>query len=125
LQLTVVSIRARLRSDADAVRRDHRTPHSRHPPGTVSTDNFNSLAIYWTSTEASADEAYGFKLEGLRQGPLAKDPFAPVLDVRPVMLNPVLAWPVHDGDVGAEIAGRWMRAILIDLWRDLARRFRG
>jgi hypothetical protein len=50
-----------------------------------------------SSTEASATEAYAFKLVGLRQGPLEKRITIPVADL-------VLAWPVHDGDVYAQLA---------------------
>jgi hypothetical protein len=67
------------------------------PPGSISVENLNSFSIYWTSTEASATEAYAFKLVGLRQGPLEKRITFPGADL-------VLAWPVHDGDVYAELA---------------------
>ncbi|MEY2521288.1 MAG: hypothetical protein QOF24_3047 [Verrucomicrobiota bacterium] len=33
------------------------------------------FSIYWTSTEASATEAFAFKMTGLKQGRLAKNPF--------------------------------------------------
>jgi hypothetical protein len=62
------------------------------PSGSISFENLNSFSIYWTSTEASATEAYAFKLVGLRQGSLEKCITIAVADS-------VLAWPVHDGDV--------------------------
>jgi hypothetical protein len=67
------------------------------PPNSIRVENLNSFSIYWTSTEASATEAYAFKLVGLRQGPLEKRITIPVADL-------VLAWPVHDGDVYAQLA---------------------
>jgi hypothetical protein len=94
--------------------------------GSVSADNFESYSIYWTSTEASASEAYGFRLVGLRQGPLVKDPFAPdpALGGPPVLTDLVLAWPVHDGDVGAELASRWLRVLgWSAIWRKLSEFF--
>lgn len=86
---------------------------SRGLPGSVSADNFYPYSIYWTSTEASEREAYAFRLLGLRQAPLVKDPFAAdsVLGSAIPLTDLVLAWPVHDGDVAAEIRRRWTTAI--------------
>jgi hypothetical protein len=67
---------------------------SRMPPNSIVAENFNSWSIYWTSTEASATEAFAFKLSGLEQGKLDKGFAVPTG-------NLVLAWPVHDGDVYA------------------------
>jgi hypothetical protein len=67
------------------------------PAGSIRVENSPSFSIYWTSTEASATEAYAFKLVGLEQGPLEKRITIPVG-------YPVLAWPVHDGDVYAQVA---------------------
>lgn len=67
---------------------------SRMPPHSIDAENLSSWSIYWTATEASATEAYGFKLSGLEQGTLDKDIAVPTG-------NLVLAWPVHDGDVYA------------------------
>ena len=64
--------------------------------GSVNVENFSSWSIYWTSTEVSATEAFVFKLVGLHQGPLEKDFTIPMPDL-------VLAWPVHDGDVYAQV----------------------
>jgi hypothetical protein len=90
-------------------------------PGSVSADNFQPFSIYWTSTEASADEAYAFRLVGLRQGTLAKDPFSPdpTTGASVPLTDLVLVWPVHEGDVAAEIRNRWstmlLRAVAIPL----------
>lgn len=67
------------------------------PPGSISTENSEPYSIYWTSTEASATEAYAFQLANLRQGTLEKDLATAVAGL-------VLPWPVHDGDVRAQIA---------------------
>jgi len=67
---------------------------SRMPRDSIVAENFSSWSIYWTSTEASATEVFGFKLSGLEQGLLEKDLGLPTG-------NLVLAWPVHDGDVYA------------------------
>lgn len=81
-------------------------------PGVPSARNFNSFAIYWTGTEAPGDMAYAFELVGFRQGTLAKNPFVPDASGITVPLpGPLLTWPVHDGDVGAEIASRWLRIL--------------
>lgn len=83
--------------------------------------NFNSLAIYWTATEASADMAYAFELVGLRQGTLPKNPFVPdASGITVPLTGPLLTWPVHDGDVGQEIVSRWRRWLF-----SVARLFRG
>jgi hypothetical protein len=82
--------------------------------GSVSAENFYPFSIYWTSTEASENEAFAFRLTGLRQGKLAKNPFAPdpVLGGAVPLTDLVLVWPVHDGDVAAEIKGRWSTFLL-------------
>ncbi len=90
------------------------------PAGSVSAVDFNSFSIYWTSTEASPSEAYAFRLVGLRQGQLVKDPFAPdpALGAPPVLTDVVLAWPVHDGDVAAALESRWLKILgLLSPWR--------
>ena len=77
-------------------------------PGSVSARNFYPFSIYWTSTEASEREAYAFRLVGLRQGKLVKDPFSPdpVLGGAIPLSDVVRVWPIHDGDVAAAIRGR-------------------
>jgi hypothetical protein len=81
-------------------------PRTTDPTG-VSFINFNPSAKYWTSTEASATDAYAFDFFTLRQGTLPKDPWADPdgLGVPP-LTGPVLTWPVHDGDVSSEIIRR-------------------
>ena len=86
-------------------------------PGIVQYQNSTIPCIYWTSTEASSDTAYAFDLFGLRQGTLFKDPFMERFPNVPLS-GPVLSWPVHDGDVGAELKWRQLRTILsLGLWR--------
>ncbi len=80
-------------------------------PGIVTLTNGTLPCIYWTSTEASADEAYAVDLFTLRQGTLWKDPFADRF-ASPPLSGPVLSWPVHDGDVGAELQATWLRRML-------------
>ena len=80
-------------------------------PGIVTYHNSTIPCIYWMSTEASPDEAYAFDLFSMKQGPLSKDPFVERFPSVPLS-GPVLSWPVHDGDVAAEIRSRWLRTIL-------------
>jgi len=80
-------------------------------PGLVHYRNSTIPCIYWTSTEASAEEAYAFDLFGMRQGTLFKDPFLERFPNVPLS-GPVLSWPVHDGDVGAELRSRLWRSIV-------------
>lgn len=67
--------------------------------------------IYWTSTEASAEEAYAVDLAVLHQGILWKDPFVERFPNVPLS-GPVLSWPVHDGDVATELRSSWFSRIL-------------
>ena len=81
-------------------------PWSSHP-GQVSYRNFDASTIYWTSTEATADEAYGFFFFTMRQGTVPKNPFRNgSIDDIGKPLVPVLTWLVHDGDV-ADILPMW------------------
>lgn len=82
----------------------------RNYPGIVQLRNGTLPCIYWTSTEASSDEAYALDLFTLRQGTLWKDPFVDRLG-SPPLSGPVLSWPVHDGDVAAEIRSSWLSTI--------------
>jgi hypothetical protein len=88
---------------------------TRKSPPDLALRNFESFAIYWYRNEFSAEEAWGFKTVGLKQGRLAKYPWAegqpPVIDYK------VLAWPVHDGDVGARLFVRFATR----LWSLIAR----
>ena len=79
--------------------------------------NWHSFSIYWSSTEASATEAFAFKMTGLKQGSLAKDPWAvdPVLGDAIPLADVVLTWPVHDGDVAASLFRRLLDAIFSTL----------
>jgi hypothetical protein len=80
--------------------------------------NWQPFSIYWSSTEASATEAIAFKMTGLKQGRLAKNPWAPdpALGGAVPLADRVLTWPVHDGDVGAGFLLRLVHAVL-DLFR--------
>jgi hypothetical protein len=83
----------------------------REHPNIVHFTNFTARCIYWTSTEANAEEAYALHVEIVRQGTMWKDPFAERFPSVPLP-GPVLAWPVHDGDVAAELRWRWLLNIL-------------
>jgi hypothetical protein len=64
--------------------------------------NGDDFAMYWNATEASETEAFAWSTTGSRQGTLPKDPFHQDFPAVP-LLGPVLAWPIHDGDVSTEI----------------------
>jgi len=84
--------------------------------------NFDTFAIYWTSTEAPPDLAYAYELVEFRQGTLQKDPFTVDPNTpMPPPPGPVLTWPVHDGDVAAEITGRWLHLLFSRVARLLGR----
>jgi hypothetical protein len=95
------------------------TAFQRTTPGSR-LGNWQPFSIYWTSTEASATEAFAFKMTGLKQGRLAKNPWAPdpSLGIAPPLADLVLTWPVHDGDVAAGFFRRVIEAIFSPLlWR--------
>jgi hypothetical protein len=82
--------------------------------------NWQPFSIYWTSTEASDTDAFAFKMTGLKQGRLAKNPWAPdpSLGIAPPLADLVLTWPVHDGDVAAGFFLRVIEAVFFPLrWR--------
>lgn len=82
-------------------------------PRSVNYLNFSSYATYWTSTEASESEAFAFEMFNVRQGSLLKDPFnIPDGTIFVPLPGPVLAWPVHDGDVAAMIWERRFKWIV-------------
>jgi hypothetical protein len=82
-------------------------------PNWVKYLNGDPSATYWTSTEASDTLAIAFELFNLQQGTLPKDPFSvPDGGIAPVLPAPVLAWPVHDGDVAAMIWERRFKWIV-------------
>src|SRR3954470_23372845 len=82
-----------------------------HHPGVVELKNGRAPCIFWTGTEANAEEAYAFDLFNLRQGNLWKDPFAERFGIPP-LFRPVLTWPVHDGDVAAELRTRLLQRLV-------------
>src|SRR3954464_3895199 len=89
------------------------TAFGRPSPG-LRLINWQPFSIYWTSTEASPSEAFAFKMTGLKQGPLAKDPWKvdPALGGAIPLADVVLTWPVHDGDVGAGFFRRLFQAVI-------------
>jgi hypothetical protein len=93
------------------------TAFPRASPGTRLV-NWEPFSIYWSATEASATEAFAFKMTGLKQGELAKDPWAPdpSLGIAPVLADVVRTWPVHDGDVAGSFLRRLLEAALQMLW---------
>jgi hypothetical protein len=86
---------------------------TRPAPGTHLI-NWEPFSIYWSATEASTTEAFAFKLTGLKQGKLAKDPWAPdpSLGIAPVLTDVVRTWPVHDGDIAGGFLLRLLEAAL-------------
>ncbi|HEX8078245.1 MAG TPA: hypothetical protein VF511_10565 [Chthoniobacterales bacterium] len=86
------------------------TAFNRPSPG-ARLINWEPFSIYWTSTEASASEAFAFKMAGLKQGRLAKNPWMadPALGAGVPLTDVVRTWPVHDGDVGAGFFRRLIR----------------
>lgn len=93
------------------------TAFQRSAPGTKLV-NWQPFSIYWSATEASTTEAFAFKMTGLKQGRLAKDPWAPDPGVDgPVPLaDVVLTWPVHNGDVAAGFLRRLLEAAMQFIW---------
>lgn len=71
---------------------------SRKSPPDLQLKNFEPYSIYWYRNEASAADAWAFKMLGLKQGRLAKNPWQ-MGDLTVPLAEKVLAWPVHDGDV--------------------------
>lgn len=76
----------------------------RKSPADLQLKNFVPFSIYWYRNEASAEEAFAFRMLGLKQGRLAKDPWHGEFVVP--LTDKVLAWPVHDGDVAPSIVVR-------------------
>ena len=93
------------------------TAFARAAPGTKLV-NWQPFSIYWSSTEASATEALAFKMTGLKQGRLAKDPWAPdpALGGAIPLADVVLTWPVHNGDVAAGFLRRLLEATMQFVW---------
>ena len=89
------------------------TAFARPSPG-LQLVNWHPFSIYWTSTEASASDAYAFKMTGLKQGRLAKNPWMvdPTLGGSVPLPDLVLTWPVHDGDVAAGLFRRVINALI-------------
>jgi hypothetical protein len=79
-------------------------------PNIVTLRNGTIPCIYWTSTQASPEEAYAIDLFTFRQGTLWKDPFQQRSSSVPLS-GPVLSWPVHDGDVAAALRSNWLQRL--------------
>ncbi|MBL9034097.1 MAG: hypothetical protein JNN33_04985 [Rhodospirillaceae bacterium] len=71
---------------------------TRKSPPDLKLKNFEPYSIYWYRNEASADEAWAYKMLGMKQGRLAKNPWQ-MGDMTVPLADKVLAWPVHDGEV--------------------------
>lgn len=83
----------------------------RMSPPDLKLDNFEPYSIYWYRNEASADEAFAFKMVGLKQGRLAKDPWGGPFPVP--LTDKMLVWPVHDGDVAPGLFARLAAALRV------------
>jgi hypothetical protein len=83
----------------------------RMSPPDLTLTNFYPFSIYWYRNEASATEAYAFKMFGLKQGPLDKDPWGGF----GVPTDKILAWPVHDGDVAGSLLSRLVSVVRMRL----------
>jgi hypothetical protein len=94
------------------------TAMARKSPG-LRLLNWQTFSIYWSSTEASVTEAFGFKMTGLKQGRLAKDPWAvdPGLGETVPLADVILTWPVHEGDVAPSFFVRLIDAIVSSFTR--------
>lgn len=92
---------------------------TRKSPPDLKLKNFEPFAIYWCRNEASAEEAWGFKLTGLKQGKLAKNPWQ-TGGLSIPLTDKVLAWPVHDGDVAPSVFARLLTLFttIFTRWRD-------
>ncbi|MDQ6861336.1 MAG: DUF1566 domain-containing protein [Verrucomicrobiota bacterium] len=85
-------------------------------PGVVQLKNGMVPCNFWTGTEANANEVYAFGLFELRQGTLAKNPWADEISLAG-LFGPVLTWPLHDGDVAAELRWRLLRTLITSVFR--------
>jgi hypothetical protein len=79
-------------------------------PPDLQLTNFEPFSIYWYRNEASDSEAFAFRMLELRQGRLAKDPWGQIFVP---LVDKVLAWPVHEGDVSSRLFARFMTGVRI------------
>lgn len=79
----------------------------RRSPADLALRNFESFSIYWYRNDAGNGEAWGYRLTGLKQGKLAKNPWQSGGITIPLP-DKVLAWPVHDGDVAPNVFVRFI-----------------
>jgi hypothetical protein len=87
----------------------------RMSPPDLKLKNFESNSIYWYRNEASAEDAFAFKMLGMKQGRLTKDPWGGDMPIP--LADKVLAWPVHDGDVAPGLFAGIFTRITTMLWR--------
>ena len=88
----------------------------RMSPPNLQLKNYDPYRIYWCRNEASATDAWGYKMLGMKQGTLPKAPDQ-IGGIAVPTADPTLAWPVHDGDVApgwlvrftASLAGVFLR----------------
>ncbi len=83
---------------------------ARKSPADLQLKNFEPYSIYWHRNEASVEEAWAYKLVGMKQGRLAKNPWQ-MGEITVPLADKVLAWPVHDGDVAADLFVRLITQI--------------
>ncbi len=88
----------------------------RMSPPDLQLKNYSPYCIYWCRNEASATDAWGYKMLNMKQGTLPKQPGAFDGASMP-SIDPTLAWPVRAGDVGAGIFGRLLRRLTTALAR--------
>ncbi|MGH6893566.1 MAG: hypothetical protein ACREEP_15050 [Dongiaceae bacterium] len=87
----------------------------RMSPPDLKLKNFEPYSIYWYRNEAPAEEAFAFRMLGMKQGRLAKDPWHGEFAVP--LTDKVLVWPVHGGDVAPSLFVRILTRITTMLWR--------
>ena len=88
----------------------------RMSPPDLTLKNYDPYRIYWYRNEASATDAWGYKMLGMKQGTLPKAPDQ-IGDIAIPTADPTLAWPVHDGDVAPGLFARLITLIGTILWR--------
>lgn len=89
----------------------------RMSPPDLKLKNFEPYSIYWYRNAASEADAFAFRMLGMKQGRLAKDPWHGEFAVP--LTDKVLAWPVHDGDVAPGRLWDILTRITTGLWRRL------
>jgi hypothetical protein len=88
----------------------------RMSPPDLKLKNYDPYRIYWCRNEASAADAWGYRMLGMKQGTLPKVPDQ-IGDLVVATPDPTLAWPVHDGDVAPGLFARLITLISTTLLR--------